>query len=361
MVKTCCQCRQLADAWNLGAGDEGVAKTRPPGGAKRHAQRGVCRFEIGQDGTKRGRRGYDAGKKIKGRNRHIAADSQGNLLTVVAQSAGIQDRAGARAVLTRLFCRFDTIAKVFVDGGYTGTLIEWAKRMFGYSVEVVKRTEQHLFQVLSKRWIVERTLAWLNWSRRLYKDHELLHTTAETMICVPFAHLLLRRIAQFLNRFLGMLRQLRIAPATAKRLDEKHTRLESPAGDFNVVALVFEKSCLPCNNLQVVVNATFVAGIEKVERLRCRGRGIALLTRLDLEVVQCVQIVFHLLERGERRLAICSHGRVILRTGDVGDGLPPAVIEECLGQRGPNREEPAGPGKPVEGRGAHESCHSGKR
>jgi len=113
----------------------------------------------------------------------------------VVHSAGIQDRVGARAVLTRLFCRFDTITKVFVDGGYTGTLIEWAKQMFGYTVEVVKRTEQHLFQVLPKRWIVERTLAWLNWSRRLSKDYELLHTTAETMIYVAFAHLLLRRLA----------------------------------------------------------------------------------------------------------------------------------------------------------------------
>lgn len=114
---------------------------------------------------------------------------------MVAHSAGIQDRVGARAVLTRLFCRFDTIAKVFVDGGYTGTLIEWAKQMFGYTVEVVKRTEQHLFQVLPKRWIVERTLAWLNWSRRLSKDFELLHTTAETMVYVAFVHLLLRRLA----------------------------------------------------------------------------------------------------------------------------------------------------------------------
>jgi putative transposase len=114
---------------------------------------------------------------------------------VVAHSAGIQDRVGARAVLTRLFCRFDTISKVFVDGGYTGTLIDWGKQMFGYTVEVVKRRQQHLFQVLPKRWIVERTLAWLNWSRRLSKDYELLHTTAETMIYVAFAHLLLRRPA----------------------------------------------------------------------------------------------------------------------------------------------------------------------
>ncbi|MGA9669798.1 MAG: transposase, partial [Terracidiphilus sp.] len=124
-----------------------------------------------------------------------------NLLTVVVHSAGVQDRVGARAVLMRLFCRFDTIVKVFVDGGYTGTLIEWAGQMFGYQVEVVKRNELHKFKVLPRRWIVERTLAWLNWSRRLSKDYELRHTSAETMIYLAFAHQLLRRPAWFLGRF----------------------------------------------------------------------------------------------------------------------------------------------------------------
>jgi transposase len=99
----------------------------------------------------------------------------------------------ARAVLMRLFCRFHSITTVFADGGYTGTLIEWAKQMFGYSVKVVKRTKQHLFQVLPKRWIVERTFAWLNWSRRLSKNYELRPSSAETMIYIAFAHLLLRR------------------------------------------------------------------------------------------------------------------------------------------------------------------------
>jgi putative transposase len=115
------------------------------------------------------------------------------LLTAIVHSAGIQDRAGARAVLMRLFCRFDTITKVYADGGYTGKLIDWAKDMFGYSVEIVKRNEQHLFQVLPKRWIVERTFAWLNWSRRLSKDYELRHSSAEAMIYIAFAHMLLRR------------------------------------------------------------------------------------------------------------------------------------------------------------------------
>jgi len=178
----------------VGAGRQGTTRTRPEGaGPKCYAQRGDCRFAVGQNGAKRGRRGYDAGKKIKGRKRHIAVDTQGNLLAVIVHSAGIQDRVAARAVLMRLFCRFDTITKVYVDGGYTGSLIDWAKQMFGYTIEVVKRTEQHLFKVLPKRWIVERTFAWLNWSRRLSKDYEIRHNSAETMIHIAFAHQLLRR------------------------------------------------------------------------------------------------------------------------------------------------------------------------
>ena len=178
----------------MGADRQDAARTGTPGeGSKGHAYGGDGRFAVRQDGAKRGRRGYDAGKKIKGRKRHIAVDTEGNLLAAVVHSAGIQDRVAARAVLIRLFCRFDSIATVFVDGGYSGKLIGWAKEMFGYNVEVVKRNELHKFQVLPKRWIVERTFAWLNWSRRLSKDYELLHTSAETIIHIAFAHLLLRR------------------------------------------------------------------------------------------------------------------------------------------------------------------------
>jgi transposase len=178
----------------VGAHRTDASRTRSHGRrTKRHAHRGDYRFAVGQDGPKRGRRGYDAGKKIKGRKRHIAVDTQGNLLAVIVHSAGIQDRVAARAVLMRLFCRFDSTTTVFADGGYTGRLIDWAKDMFGYSVEIVKRNEQHLFQVLPKRWIVERTFAWLNWSRRLSKDYELRHASAESMIHIAFAHMLLRR------------------------------------------------------------------------------------------------------------------------------------------------------------------------
>ena len=115
------------------------------------------------------------------------------MLAVIVHSAGIQDRVAARAVLMRLFCRFDSISTVFADGGYTGKLIDRAKDMFDYSVQIVKRNEQHLFRLLPKRWIVEHAFVWLNWSHRLSKDYELRHTSAETMIYIAFAHLLLRR------------------------------------------------------------------------------------------------------------------------------------------------------------------------
>jgi transposase len=117
-----------------------------------------------------GQRGFDAGKKIKGRKRHIAVDTQGNLLTVIVHSAGIQDRVAARAVLIRLFVLFTSIKTVFADGGYTGKLTGWAKDMAGWVVQVVRRNEAHTFKVLPKRWSVERTFAWLGWSRRLSND-----------------------------------------------------------------------------------------------------------------------------------------------------------------------------------------------
>jgi putative transposase len=82
---------------------------------------------------------------------------------------------------------------VFLDGGYTGKLLGWAKAMFGCSLIVVKRTQAHALKVLPKHWIVERSLSWLNHSRRLSKNYEILPATSQTMIQIAFVHLLLRR------------------------------------------------------------------------------------------------------------------------------------------------------------------------
>ena len=111
----------------------------------------------------------------------------------VVHSAGIQDRVGAKALLVRLHCRFHAIITLFADGGYTGQLIDWCTTMFACLIQVVKRTEQHTFKVLPKRWIVERSFAWLNHSRRLSKDYETLPVSSEVWIQIAFVRLLLQR------------------------------------------------------------------------------------------------------------------------------------------------------------------------
>jgi len=165
------------------------------GGTKGRTDGGHRGYAVGEDGVKRGARGYDAGKKVKGRKRHIAVDTQGNLLTVLVHAASLQDRVAARAVLLRLARTVHGLRRLFADGGYSGTLVEWVQEMFGWRLEIVKRNEAHRFLVLPKRWIVERTFAWLNWSRRLSKDYELRPASAETMIHIAYAHLMLRRLA----------------------------------------------------------------------------------------------------------------------------------------------------------------------
>lgn len=119
----------------------------------------------------------------------------GFILAVIVHSAGIQDRTGARAVLIRLFRLIPNIQKVFADGGYTGKLIDWTRAMFGWAVEVVKRNETGKFVVLPKRWIVERTFAWLAFSRRLNRDYETNPRQSEAMIKLAMIHLLVKRLS----------------------------------------------------------------------------------------------------------------------------------------------------------------------
>ena len=136
-------------------------------------------------------RGYDAGKKIKGRKRHILVDTLGLIISVIVHSAGIQDRDGGRYVLGKANTKHHNKLKVWVDGGYAGKLIEWAKNILDYDLEVVKRSDinKHVFKVLPKRWIVERTLSWLSRYRRLSKDYEY-DTSSE----VAFIHLAMIRV-----------------------------------------------------------------------------------------------------------------------------------------------------------------------
>jgi putative transposase len=146
-----------------------------------------------------GVRGYDAGKKIMGRKRHLLVDTLGLILHVVVHSAAIQDRDGARTVLQTLTERFGWLRCIFVDGGYAGSLVSWARSLFprqGLRIEVVKRSDAHKnqFSVLPKRWIVERTFGWLSNYRRLAKDYEFKTQNSETIILIAATRLMLRRL-----------------------------------------------------------------------------------------------------------------------------------------------------------------------
>jgi transposase len=145
-----------------------------------------------------GPRGYDAGKKIKGRKRHILTDTEGNLVHAVIHTADIQDRDGAPLVLAHIIHRFPWLRYVFADGGYAGDKLRDALRRIGkWTVEIVKRSDTAKgFVVLPRRWVVERTLAWLSRNRRLAKDFEQTIASATAWLFIASVQLFTRRIAR---------------------------------------------------------------------------------------------------------------------------------------------------------------------
>lgn len=126
--------------------------------------------------------GFDAAKRVKGIKRHIIVDTLGLVLAVVIQSACVQDRNGAMAVIEKLAESWKKITTIFADSGYTGKLIERVKQAFDINLEIIKRTEKHSFKVLPKRWVVERTFAWLDTNRRTAKHYERYNDTAVAMV-----------------------------------------------------------------------------------------------------------------------------------------------------------------------------------
>ncbi len=146
---------------------------------------------------KKGPRGYDAGKKVKGRKRHIVVDTQGLLLAVAVHPADMQDRDGAKLVISKLTGRFPRLSLIWADGGYAGKLIEWVATLTGWTLEIVRRPgNSHRFEVLPRRWVVERTFAWLGRHRRLSKDYEALPETTEAWVYTAMTGLMLRRLAR---------------------------------------------------------------------------------------------------------------------------------------------------------------------
>ena len=132
---------------------------------------------------------------MKGRKRHVVVDTMGLLLAVVVHAADIQDRDGAKLVLSKLVGRFPRLELIWADAAYAGQLVAWAFALGGWLIEVVKRAvNQHSFEVLPRRWVVERTLGWLGRNRRLSKDYEELTESSEAWVQIAMIHLMLKRL-----------------------------------------------------------------------------------------------------------------------------------------------------------------------
>ena len=145
-----------------------------------------------------GPRGYDAGKKVKGRKRHIITDTSGHLVGAQVHTADIQDRDGAPGVLASIRYLFPWLRHVFADGAYAGEKLETALAGLGqWTLEIVKRSDQAKgFEVLLRRWVVERTLGWFGRNRRLAKDFETTIASSEAWLWLASVQLLTRRLAR---------------------------------------------------------------------------------------------------------------------------------------------------------------------
>ena len=143
-------------------------------------------------------RGYDAGKKVSGRKRHIVVDSMGLLLAVVVTAGSVDDGVAAREVLAEVDSEaFPRLATMYADNKYhNNALYQWMEGNVAYRLHIVRRPrDAQGFVKLPKRWVVERTFAWLGRSRRLHKDCEKLTITSEAMVKIAMIHLMVRRLA----------------------------------------------------------------------------------------------------------------------------------------------------------------------
>jgi transposase len=153
----------------------------------------------GSEMIARARRGYDAGKKINGTKRHLAVDTIGLLLTVLVTAASVQDRDAARPLLWNLRRAFPSVRLAWADGGYAGKLVTWAasKLRPKLTLEIVRRPDDlHTFQVLPRRWVVERTLSWITRHRRTVRDYERLPAHHETYVYWAMIIIMTRRLAR---------------------------------------------------------------------------------------------------------------------------------------------------------------------
>jgi transposase len=140
-------------------------------------------------------RGWDNAKKVNGRKRHIAVDTTGLLLAVVITAASVQDRDAARPLLWNLHRGCRRIRLIWADAGYTGKLATWAATL-RMTVQIVAKRDPHAFEILPRRWVVERTFAWISKHRRTVRDYENLAASHEAMILWAMIALMTRRLTQ---------------------------------------------------------------------------------------------------------------------------------------------------------------------
>ena len=159
---------------------------------------------------KGGVRGYVGGKKISGRKRHLLVDTEGLVIGAVVHEANIADRDGAKLLLTKISEGLPRMEKVWADRGYNGKIGEWIKERLGWALEIVKPPRRWVrvpaneepppypagFIVLPRRWVIERTIAWIMRNRRMSRDYEFLSETTEALIYVAMIRLMLRRLTK---------------------------------------------------------------------------------------------------------------------------------------------------------------------
>jgi transposase len=142
--------------------------------------------------------GYHGGKKIKGRGRHLIVDSEGWLLALAVTAASVSDKAGARLAVSRLILLFTTLQLMWADSSYDGKpLRDWMRKTAGITLEIVKRTSPHTFQLVKRRWVVERTFGWLMRYRRLARDYERTIEHHEAMVYWATVFIMTKRLTRY--------------------------------------------------------------------------------------------------------------------------------------------------------------------